>query len=156
VVLTNIILVSHTVGIWVTPGNAASLNGVLFFGNGVDTGGAGTINVTNAALPGDPTFASDGYRLTSDSAAIGQEVPAGVPTDMDGEPRDATNPDLGADEYVTAEVCYDVTGDHQVTVPVAGLTRPSTTWCQYRRTASSTSWTSWRSRPIGGRRVREA
>jgi hypothetical protein len=48
---------------------------------------------------GDPAFAIDGYHLTSSSAAIDKGVAAGVLKDIDGQPRPAQTPDLGADEY---------------------------------------------------------
>jgi hypothetical protein len=97
--LTNTILVSQTVGISVTTGNTATLNGVLWFGNGVNTGGAGSFNVQNATT-GDPAFAADGYHLTSRSVAIDHGVNSGVTTDIDGDPRPmGAGYDLGADEF---------------------------------------------------------
>ena len=99
VALTNTILVSHTVGITVTAGNTATLNGVLWYSNTANTGGAGAIAVTNA-ITGAPAFAADGYHLTSISKAINAGIAAGVATDIDGEPRDVA-PDIGADEFRT-------------------------------------------------------
>ena len=96
--LTNTILVSHTFGISVTASSSATLNGVLWFDNGANTGGAGTFSVTNA-YTGNPAFAADGFHLTVASAAIDKGVNAGVTTDIDGEPRLGHAPDLGADEY---------------------------------------------------------
>lgn len=99
-VLTNTILVSHTVGITATAGNTVSLNGVLWFGNGANTGGAGNVNVQNSTADS-PAFTSDGYHLTSASMAINQGVNSGVTTDIDGDPRPiGSGYDLGADEYV--------------------------------------------------------
>ncbi|MEE8392627.1 MAG: right-handed parallel beta-helix repeat-containing protein, partial [Anaerolineae bacterium] len=100
--LTNTILISQTVGITVTAGNVAILDGVLWYSNTTNTGGAGTITVTNA-YTGTPAFASDGYHLTASSAAINRGASAGVTTDIDGQLRDAA-PDLGADEYRTCWV----------------------------------------------------
>lgn len=97
VTMTNTVLVSQTVGVTATTGSVVTVDGVLWFSNGTNTGGAGTISVSNA-FSGDPTFASDGYHLTVGSAAIDQGVNAGVTTDMDGQPRFGV-PDLGADEY---------------------------------------------------------
>jgi len=97
--LTNTILVSQTVGIMATAGNTATLNGVLWFGNGANTGGAGYVIVQNATT-GNPAFAADGYHLTAASIAIDHGVNAGVTTDIDGEPRPmGAGYDLGADEF---------------------------------------------------------
>ncbi len=99
VTMTNVIVVSQTVGITATSGSTAMLDGVLWFGNGANTGRVGTITVTHE-ITGDPAFAPDGYHLTSGSAAIDHGVDAGVPTDIDGDPRPrGLAPDLGADEY---------------------------------------------------------
>ncbi len=100
--LTNTILVSHSVGITVTAGNTATLNGVLWYSNTTNTGGDGTIIVTNQ-YTGHPAFTDDGYHLTVDSAAIDKEVNAGVKTDIDGDPRPiGTGYDIGADEFPAA------------------------------------------------------
>jgi hypothetical protein len=96
--LTNTILVSHTLGISVAARSSATLNGVLWFGNGVDTSGAGTFSITNSYI-GNPVFAVDGFHLTSTSAALDKGGNARVTTDIDGEPRLGRTPDLGADEY---------------------------------------------------------
>ena len=95
--LTNTILVSQTVGITTAAGSTATLDGVLWFGNEANTGGAGFIAAAHT-YTGNPAFAVDGYHLISDSAAIGKGISAGVIRDIDNEPRHAT-PDLGADEY---------------------------------------------------------
>jgi uncharacterized repeat protein (TIGR01451 family) len=96
--LTNTILVSQTLGITAAAGSTATLDGVLWFGNGANTAGAGTIAVTNE-YTGDPAFAADGYHLTPASAALDRDVDAGVETDIDGQPRPfGPAPDLGADE----------------------------------------------------------
>jgi uncharacterized repeat protein (TIGR01451 family) len=100
--MTNSILVSQTVGITVTAGSTATLNGALWFGNGANTGGAGDITV-NHEITGDLAFAPDGYHLTAASAAIDQGVDAGVTTDIDGDPRPiGAGYDLGADEFPAA------------------------------------------------------
>jgi hypothetical protein len=101
--MTDSILVDHGVGITATAGtmgmtNTATLDGVLWYGNGTNTGGGGVIHVTNATT-GDPAFAPDGYHLRPFSAAIDQGVgPGGVP-DIDGDIRPiGPAVDLGADE----------------------------------------------------------
>jgi hypothetical protein len=96
--LTNTILVSQTVGITATAGNTVTLNGVLWFGNGVNTGGAGSVSVQNATT-GNPAFAADRYHLTGNSAAIDRGVNSGVTSDIDGDPRLMGHYDLGADEF---------------------------------------------------------
>jgi len=107
VALTNTILTSQTVGITVTAGSTATLNGVLWHANSSgNAGGAGLINLSNEYTH-TPAFAGDGYHLTSGSYAIDRGVSSGVTDDIDGEARDT--PDLGADEWVSApaelEVC---------------------------------------------------
>lgn len=102
VALTNTILVSHTVGITVSEGCTATLEGTLWYGNGQDTGGAGTIVTGTVNVYGDPAFVDpDGgdYHIGPDSAAIDVGVDAGVETDIDNEPCPYQAPDLGADEY---------------------------------------------------------
>jgi parallel beta-helix repeat protein len=99
VAMTNTILVNQTVGITVTAGNTATLNSVLWSGNTVNAGGAGSVNVQNATT-GDPAFATDGYHLTRGSLAIDHGIAAGVTIDMDGDLRPmGSGYDLGADEF---------------------------------------------------------
>jgi parallel beta-helix repeat protein len=98
VAMTNTIIASHTVGIAVTAGNAATLNATLWHANGTDTGGTGSISTLNDHT-GDPAFAADGYHLTLSSAAIDKGVDAGVTTDIDGDTRPwGAGYDIGADE----------------------------------------------------------
>lgn len=98
VALINTILVSHTVGISVTGGNTVTVNSILWHGTPITVSQATTATVTvQNQHQGDPLFAADGYHLMAGSAAIDKGVDAGVTTDIDGDPRDAT-PDLGADE----------------------------------------------------------
>ncbi len=97
VVMTNTILVSHTVGITVTAGNTATLNTTLWHANGTDY--EGNVIHTNDRS-GDPAFDTDGYHLTSSSAAIDAGVDAGVTTDIDGDTRPwGEGHDIGADEF---------------------------------------------------------
>jgi hypothetical protein len=99
VYMTNTLAVSHSVAISTgTVLNTAVLNGVLWNGNGQNTGGGGTITVTNA-YTGTPDFESEGFFIDANSAAINRGVPSPVSTDFGGDPRLGA-PDLGADEYV--------------------------------------------------------
>lgn len=100
VALTNTILVNHCVGITVTTGNKAVLNGVLWYSNTTaNTGGAGSITVTGE-YTGTPSFMNDGYHLTAASIAINRGVQTGISDDIDGEPRPNNDDfDLGADEF---------------------------------------------------------
>lgn len=105
-VLTNTILVSHTVGITVASGSTASLEATLWgsgdWANGSDWGGAGSIATGTINIRGDPAFMtlpSGDYRLSPASAALDQGVNAGVTADIDGELRPfGSGYDLGADE----------------------------------------------------------
>ncbi len=110
--LTNTILVSHTVGIEVESGSTAALESTLWNGNGTDWTGPGTIT-TNNDYSGDPAFndpVGADYHLQATSAAIDQGIVAGVATDIDGHPRD-TAPDIGADErYNVVELAIGKTG----------------------------------------------
>jgi hypothetical protein len=106
VVLTNTILVSHTVGITVTPGNTATLEATLWgsgtWANGTDWGGAGIIVTGTHNYWGNPNFVNPeagDYHIGPGSAAIDRGVDAGVTVDIDGDPRPiGAGYDLGADE----------------------------------------------------------
>ncbi len=97
--LTDTVIVNHTTGITVEQDCVAALNGVLWYSNTTNMGGAGVITVSNA-ISGDPAFAPDGYHLMTGSAAIDRGVEAGITTDIDGYYRpQGLAPDLGADEF---------------------------------------------------------
>jgi hypothetical protein len=100
IAMTNTILVSHTVGITAEAGSTTKVNGVLWYSNTANIGGAGVSTITHEIM-GDPAFAADGYHLTSRSAAIDKGVDAGVTSDIDGDPRPMGQPDMGADEWST-------------------------------------------------------
>ena len=103
VAMTNTIIVSHVVGITVTAGSTATLNGTLWHANGTDY--VGNV-IRNNDHSGDPAFACDGYHLTPSSAAIDKGVDAGVTTDIDGDARpDGCFSDIGADEFITGAEC---------------------------------------------------
>jgi hypothetical protein len=97
--MTNTILADHTVGISLTTGSAATINGILWFSTPVTVSQVSAEVSVQHQYQGDPAFEADGYHLTSGSAAIAKGVPAGVLGDIDGQPRPAQAPDLGADEY---------------------------------------------------------
>lgn len=102
VALTSTILVSQTVGVTVTAGNTVTLDGVLWYGNGLNTGGSGTVTATHS-FTGDPAFVNPtggDYHILPASAAINRGLDAGVSVDFDGETRDSS-PDLGADEITS-------------------------------------------------------
>lgn len=100
--LTNSIIAGHSaVGISVTDGSTATLEATLWYGNGSDTGGEGTIITGTHNYWGDPVFVypnGGDYHIDVGSAAIDRGVGAGITVDMDGAPRDAL-PDLGTDEH---------------------------------------------------------
>ncbi len=106
VALTNTLLVSHTVGITVTGGSTARLEGTLWgsgaWANLTDWGGDGAIVTGTVNVWGDPRFVNpDGgdYHIGVGSAARDKGVDAGVDEDIDGESRPEGNGyDIGADE----------------------------------------------------------
>ncbi len=105
-VLTDTIIVSHTLGISVTAGSTARLAATLWgsgaWANGKDWGGAGTILTGTLNIWGIPAFvnpAGYNYHIGPGSAAIDAGVNAGVTNDIDGEPRPVgAGFDIGADE----------------------------------------------------------
>jgi hypothetical protein len=101
---TNTIIAGHhSVGITVTTGSTVTLEATLWYGNGSDTGGGGSISTGTVNVYGDPAFVNPSvwdYHLTDGSAAIDVGVDAGVTTDIDGDPRPiGPAPDIGADEF---------------------------------------------------------
>ena len=110
-VLTDTILVGHTVGISVTTGNTATLQATLW-GNGTDWDGKGTITTGTVNLQGDPAFVdpdAGDYHILPTSAAVDAGVNAGVTTDIDGEPRPvALGYDIGADEALNGPALQPV------------------------------------------------
>jgi parallel beta-helix repeat protein len=105
IALTNTIIVSHTVGIYVHFDSSASLESTLWgngiWANGTDWSGAGTINLSNNYW-GDPAFVNylaGNYHIGENSDAIDAGIDAGVTTDIDNHPRPYQLPDIGADEY---------------------------------------------------------
>jgi len=101
---TNTIIAGrHSVGITVTTGGTATLEATLWYNNGSDTGGGGTIVTGAVNVYDDPAFVNPSawdYHLTDGSAAIDAGVDAGVTTDIDGDVRPwGAGHDIGADEY---------------------------------------------------------
>jgi hypothetical protein len=107
--LYNNIISNQTVGVYADKQDVTSLafvENVLWYGNGSDTGGPGTVFVNNPHT-GDPLYADAAggdYHINNGSAAIdigtNANIPTGLTTDLDGQPRIANGTvDLGADEY---------------------------------------------------------
>ena len=104
VAFTNTIIAGHdSVGIFVTTGSTVTLETTLWYDNGSDTGGGGTIVTDTINVYDDPAFVNPAawdYHLTAGSAAIDKGVDAGVTTDVDGDPRPCGEGyDIGADEF---------------------------------------------------------
>jgi len=102
VAMTNTILVSHNIGIYIHPGNTATLESILWHGNTTNWSGAGTINNSND-YSGDPAFVNPDagdYHIGINSAALDTGINAGITTDIDNEPRPVGEGyDIGADEF---------------------------------------------------------
>ena len=103
--LTNMVLVSQTVGIEAGAGSTARMSATLWgdgpWDNGTDAVGSsivtGTLNWWE-----DPAFvdpAENDYHINQTSAALDRGLDTGVSVDIDGQPRTVGEaPDLGADE----------------------------------------------------------
>jgi parallel beta-helix repeat protein len=106
--LTNVILVSHTVGITLTGGNTATVNGVLWYATPFTLSKEATATgVVENEYMGDPAFTPDGFHLRSSSTAIDRGVEAGITNDIDGDYRPYGNRyDLGADEWTDRRFIY--------------------------------------------------
>lgn len=106
VVLTDTILVSHAVGIYVVGGNTATLEATLWgtgtWANGRDWAGGGTIVTGTVNVWGNPGFVdpdAGDYHIGLNSAAIDAGLGSGVDADIDGETRPILSGyDIGADE----------------------------------------------------------
>jgi parallel beta-helix repeat protein len=132
--MTNNIVVSHTQGIYAASSNSgADVRYTLFYGNGQDTGGQGTITNTHpiAGLP--PLFvdpAAFDYHIWPHSPAVDAGDPAGVPpapaVDIDGEPRPlSSGVDVGADEVGCAVQLNDGPAYPTVKAAIGAVTQPS-------------------------------
>jgi len=103
IICTNTIVAGHTqTGVLITEGASIRLAYTLWYGNGADRGGMGTITHT-ADFSGNPDFVaapSGNFHLGPSSAAIDKGINAGVSIDIDGNPRPYDRGyDLGADEF---------------------------------------------------------
>ncbi len=106
VAMTDTIIVGHQVGITVSLGSTARLEGTLWgsgsWANQADWGGAGSLTTGTLNLWGDPAFidpSGGDYHLGADSAAVDAGVDSRVPDDVDGDARPAAfGFDIGADE----------------------------------------------------------
>jgi hypothetical protein len=129
VALTNTILVSHTVGITAATGNTVTLNGVLWYRNTTNVGGADNITATNE-YTGDPVFVDPGagdYHIGLTSAAIDRGISTTVDSDIDGDPRpQGCKADIGADEYRSGP-CTPPTGV-DIDGPTQGVVHASYTF----------------------------
>ncbi len=97
--MTNTIMISQAIGISVTGGNTATINGILWFDTPITITQATTASVAvQNQWVGNPLFDLDGYHLTSGSAAKDKGVETTFLTDIDNQQR-IPQPDLGADEY---------------------------------------------------------
>ena len=104
--LTNTVLVSNSVGVYVAVGKTVRLEGTLWgsgaWANGADWGGGGTVITGTVNVWGDPYFVDPGngdYHIGPNSAAMDKGVNAAVRTDIDHQMCPYQAPDLGADEF---------------------------------------------------------
>ena len=106
IAMTNTIIVSHTIGVYVHFDSSAAIEATLWgtatWANTADWAGAGTIVTGTTNIWGDPDFVNylaGDYHIGENSAAIDAGVDAGVLTDIDTFFRPYQDPDIGADEY---------------------------------------------------------
>ncbi len=105
--ITNTVLVDHSIGVAVESGSSVALNSTYWgngaWANGANWSGAGAVTHQNDYSSGDPDFVAPDdhdYHIGNASALINLGVATHVVADMDGFARDPS-PDLGADEYRT-------------------------------------------------------
>jgi len=99
--MKNTIVDNQTVGVQAEAGGSATLDHTLWWANGTNTQGPGSI-VSTGDLSGDPLFTPDNifYHLQDGSPAIDQGGDAGVTFDIDDAPRPGNSiPDIGVDEH---------------------------------------------------------
>jgi hypothetical protein len=106
VVISNTIIVSQSVGVTITAGNTAVMEGILWGSGHWQTaqvwGGEGTVITGSINIYEDPGFldaSADDYHLAPGSAAIDAGSPTWLWYDFDGGLRPVgAGPDIGADE----------------------------------------------------------
>ena len=99
--MKNTIVDNQTVGVQAEAGGSATLDHTLWWANGTNTQGPGSI-VSTGDLSGDPLFTPDNifYHLQDGSPAIDQGGDAGVTFDIDNQHRPYNSiPDIGVDEH---------------------------------------------------------
>ena len=99
--MKNTIVDNQTVGVQAEAGGSATLDHTLWWANGTNTQGPGSI-VSTDDLSGDPLFTPDNifYHLQDGSPAIDRGGDAGVTFDIDDAPRPGNSiPDIGVDEH---------------------------------------------------------
>ncbi len=102
---TNTIIAGHPQeGITVTSGSTVALEATLWYDNGTDMNGGGSITTGAINIYDSPAFVDPStlnYHLSGGSAAIDAGVHAGVMMDLDNNLRPLGRPDLGAYEWST-------------------------------------------------------
>jgi hypothetical protein len=106
VVISNTIIVSHSIGVTVTAGNTVIMDGMLWGTGDAETpqewGGEGTAIVGPVSIREDPGFVDPlarDYHLAQGSAAVDAGIMTWLDVDIDGDPRPGgLQPDIGADE----------------------------------------------------------
>jgi hypothetical protein len=104
--MTNTIVASHAVGIYVDSGCTVILEATLWgdgdWANTTNTDGSGDVKDGEIIVVGDPGFLdpdNGDYHLGPASDAIDAGLDIGVPTDIDGDERPiGADVDIGADE----------------------------------------------------------
>lgn len=106
ITMTNTLIVSHTIGVYVHFDSSASIEATLWgtatWANSTDWAGAGTIVTGTNNIWGNPDFVdyqAGDYHIGENSDAIDAGIDAGVLTDIDTFLRPYLIPDIGADEY---------------------------------------------------------
>lgn len=123
--ITNTVLVDHSIGVVVESGSSATLDSTYWgngdWANGDDWSGAGNISHENDFSADDPAFVAPdnhNYHIGSTSALINLGVLTDILADVDGFARDRS-PDLGADEYRTCWVRLNDTSTDYTSVQEA-------------------------------------